>query len=197
MSPFRAPSGQGRGETRTPSPNRGAARHRTRGPKTSAGATARTNTNPHTNSKTDTKAGTADRQAGSSQATRSGKTSSGIQRCDTSDLDAVFATGEDGTPDPNANGSTTTSIALTNTGSRTCKIGGFPGITLQPDADGPVRSLAHSSAKHGSITLQPGDSTDFTINLSLARENEEDFGKPATVTATPPDEPPAPWQPSS
>ncbi|MFI0258958.1 DUF4232 domain-containing protein [Streptomyces sp. NPDC017056] len=145
-------------------------------------------------------AGAAGKQAGSANAARGGKAGSGIQRCHTSDLKAVFATGEDATPDPNAGGSTTTSIVLTNKSSRTCKIGGFAGVDLKPDANGPGWSLVRSSAKHGSITLAPGDSTDFTLNLGMAKENDEGSWKPATVAVTPPNETTAltlkwPWGP--
>ncbi|KOT26639.1 flagellar motor protein MotB [Streptomyces sp. NRRL WC-3701] len=107
---------------------------------------------------------------------------SGGQRCHTSDLKAAFATGEDAVPDPNASGGTTTSV------------------DLRPDAGGPSWSLARSSAKHGSITLGPGDSTDFTLNLGMAKENDEGSWKPATVAVTPPNETTAltlkwPWGP--
>ncbi|MEU2788452.1 DUF4232 domain-containing protein [Streptomyces sp. NPDC007100] len=145
-------------------------------------------------------AGAAGKQAGSANAARGGKAGSGIQRCHTSDLKAAFATGEDATPDPNAGGSTTTSIVLTNKSSRTCKIGGFAGVDLKPDANGPGWSLTRSSAKHGSITLAPGDSSDFTLNLGMAKENDEGSWKPATVAVTPPNETTAltlkwPWGP--
>ncbi|WP_030981054.1 DUF4232 domain-containing protein [Streptomyces sp. NRRL WC-3703] len=115
-------------------------------------------------------------------------------------LKAAFATGEDAVPDPNASGGTTTSIVLTNKSSRTCTIGGFAGVDLRPDAGGPSWSLARSSAKHGSITLGPGDSTDFTLNLGMAKENDEGSWKPATVAVTPPNETTAltlkwPWGP--
>ncbi|MGW7555873.1 DUF4232 domain-containing protein, partial [Streptomyces rimosus] len=49
-------------------------------------------------------------------------------------------------------------------------------------------SLARSSAKHGSITLGPGDSTDFTLNLAMAKNNEEGSWKPQTVAVAPPNE---------
>ncbi|MFH9420115.1 DUF4232 domain-containing protein [Streptomyces sp. NPDC017529] len=138
--------------------------------------------------KADGKTGPVGKQSGSANAARGGKAGSGSQRCHTSDLKAAFATGEDATPDPNAGGSTTTSIVLTNKSGRTCKIGGFAGVDLKPDAGGPVWSLARSSAQHGSITLGPGDSTDFTLNLGTAKENDEGSWKPATVAVTPPNE---------
>ncbi|KOT39523.1 flagellar motor protein MotB [Streptomyces sp. NRRL WC-3701] len=116
---------------------------------------------------------------------RAGAGGPGGQRCHTSDLKAAFATGEDAVPDPNASGGTTTS---------------FPGVDLRPDAGGPSWSLARSSAKHGSITLGPGDSTDFTLNLGMAKNNEEGSWKPQTVAVTPPNETTAltlkwPWGP--
>lgn len=154
---------------------------------------------------TGTDRGTADAESGSSGSATGeqgagGKAGSGVQRCHTSGLTAAFATGEDAVPDPNAAGGTTTSIVLTNTSGRTCKIGGFAGVDLKPDAGGQSWSLARSSAKHGSIVLGPGDSTDFTINLGMAEENAEGSWKPATVAVTPPNETTAltlkwPWGP--
>ncbi|MER5969643.1 DUF4232 domain-containing protein [Streptomyces sp. NPDC002055] len=140
----------------------------------------------------DTKAGAAGK--------RPGRAGAGVQRCHTSGLKASFAMGEDATPDPNADGPTTTSVVLTNKGSRTCVIGGFPGVDLKPGNGGQSWSLARSSAKHGSITLGPRDSTDFTINLGMAEENEEGSWKPAFAVVTPPNETTAltlkwPWGP--
>ncbi|MEU8824323.1 DUF4232 domain-containing protein [Streptomyces sp. NPDC048636] len=118
-----------------------------------------------------------------------GKTGTSVQRCHTSGLTAAFATGEDATPDPAAGGSTTTSIVLTNKSGRTCKIGGFPGVDLKTEHGGESWSLQRSSAKYSSITLGPGDSTDFTLNVALAEEDAEDgFWAPAFVTVTPPNE---------
>ncbi|MEU2787383.1 DUF4232 domain-containing protein [Streptomyces sp. NPDC007100] len=172
------------------------------------GSEPQTGSGAKTDGKGDGKTGAAGKQSGSANAgsgggkagSGGGKAGSGNQRCHTSDLKAAFATGEDATPDPNAGGSTTTSIVLTNKSSRTCKIGGFAGVDLKPDANGPVWSLVRSSAKHGSITLAPGDSTDFTLNLGMAKENDEGSWKPATVAVTPPNETTAltlkwPWGP--
>ncbi|MER6305948.1 DUF4232 domain-containing protein [Streptomyces sp. NPDC001657] len=144
--------------------------------------------------KVDGKAGPAagkqsDKQSGSAHASGGGGAAgSGVQRCHTSGLKAVFATGGDATPDPNAGGATTTSIVLTNKGSRTCVIGGFAGVDLKSRNGGQIWSLARSSAKHGSITLKPGDSTDFTINLGMAGKNEEHPWVPAFAAVTPPNE---------
>ncbi|MGW3011978.1 DUF4232 domain-containing protein [Streptomyces sp. NPDC001219] len=130
-------------------------------------------------------AGAAGKQSGSAQASGGGKAGSG-SRCHTSELKASFATGEDAAPDPNAAGATTTSIVLTNKGSRNCVIGGFPGVDLKAENGGGLWSLKRSSAKHGSIPLKPGDSTDFTINLGLSKD--EGSWKPASAVITPPNE---------
>ncbi|WP_238783099.1 DUF4232 domain-containing protein [Streptomyces monomycini] len=134
------------------------------------------------------KTGGAGKQAGGSHATGGGKAAAGTERCHTSGLTAVFATGEDAVPDPDTDGPTTTSIVLTNKSNRSCKIGGFAGIDLKPDAGGPGWSLTRSSAQHSSLTLAPGESTDFTLNLGMAKENAEDSWLPRTVTVTPPNE---------
>ncbi|MFG2398043.1 DUF4232 domain-containing protein [Streptomyces lydicus] len=127
------------------------------------------------------------KQTGGAHATGGGGAGSGVERCHTSGLKAAFATGGDAAPDPDATGGTTTSVVLTNKGSHTCKIGGFPGVDLKSENGGERWSLTRSSAKHGSITLQPGDSTDFTINVLLTKE-EEGFYQPAFADVTPPNE---------
>ncbi|MFF2808473.1 DUF4232 domain-containing protein [Streptomyces sp. NPDC058000] len=134
-----------------------------------------------------TKAEAAGKQSGGSHATSGGGAGSGVERCHTSGLKASFATGGDAAPDPNAAGATTTSVVLTNKGSRTCKIGGFPGVDLTSENGGERWSLARSSAKHGSITLGPGDSTDFTINVAMTKE-DTGFYQPAWADITPPNE---------
>ncbi|MFD5395531.1 DUF4232 domain-containing protein [Streptomyces sp. NPDC127097] len=139
-----------------------------------------------TDTKADAKGGAAAKKPGG-QAAGGGGAGSGVERCHTSGLKAVFATGEDAAPDPNAGGSTTTSVVLTNKGSRSCKIGGFPGVDLKSENGGERWSLARSSAKHGSITLAPGDSTDFTINVAMTKE-DKGFYQPAFADITPPNE---------
>ncbi|MFD7663197.1 DUF4232 domain-containing protein [Streptomyces sp. NPDC059788] len=148
-----------------------------------AGSEARTGSG----AKAEAKAGAPGKQSGSSSGGRGGKAGSGVERCHTSNLTAAFATGEDATPDPDAGGSTTTSIVLTNKSSRTCKIGGFAGVDLTSENGGQRWSLTRSSAKHGSITLGPGDSTDFTVNLGMAKDDEGSY-QPAHAVVTPPNE---------
>ncbi|MEW2435610.1 DUF4232 domain-containing protein [Streptomyces caniferus] len=151
------------------------------------GSDAKTDSGAKADSKAGTKPGAAGQQGGKAQATGGGGAGSGAERCHTSGLKAVFATGGDATPDPDAEGSTTTSVVLTNKGSRACKIGGFAGVDLKSENGGERWSLARSSAKHGSITLEPGDSTDFTINVAMTKE-EEGFYQPAFADVTPPNE---------
>ncbi|MEV0260644.1 DUF4232 domain-containing protein [Streptomyces sp. NPDC050617] len=133
---------------------------------------------------TDKSAGVSGSKAGSS-ANSGGASAS--KRCHTSELRGAFATGEDAAPDENADGATTTSIVLTNKGSRTCVIGGFPGVDLTSENGGERWSLARSSAKFSSITLNPGDSTDFKLNVLMTKD-DENFYQPAHVEVTPPNE---------
>ncbi|MFF8373612.1 DUF4232 domain-containing protein [Streptomyces lydicus] len=151
------------------------------------GSDAKPGAGADTGAKAGTHPGAAGKQSGSAHATGGGGAGSGVERCHTSGLKAAFATGEDATPDPNAEGATTTSVVLTNKGSRTCRIGGFPGVDLKSENGGERWSLARSSAKHGSITLGPGDSTDFTINVALTKE-DKGFYQPAFAEVTPPNE---------
>ncbi|WP_433857800.1 DUF4232 domain-containing protein [Streptomyces kronopolitis] len=140
-----------------------------------------------TDAKTGAKAGATGKQSGSAPAANAGRSGSGLERCHTSGLKAAFATGGDAAPDENAGGSTTTSVVLTNKGSRACKIGGFAGVDLKSENGGERWSLVRSTAKHGSITLQPGDSTDFTINVVMTKE-DSGFYQPAYADITPPNE---------
>ncbi|MEW9518787.1 DUF4232 domain-containing protein [Streptomyces tubercidicus] len=138
--------------------------------------------------KSDAKAGdsgSAGKQSGGAPAANSGKAGSGAQRCHTSGLKAVFATGEDAVPDED--GASTASVVLTNKGSSSCVIGGFAGVDFTSENGGERWSLARSSAKHGSITLAPGDSTDFTINVAMTKE-DSGFYQPARAEVTPPNE---------
>lgn len=151
------------------------------------GSDAQTAPGANADAKTGAKAGAAGKQSGSAPAANAGRSGSGLERCHTSGLKAAFATGGDAAPDPNASGSTTTSVVLTNKGSRACKIGGFAGVDLKSENGGERWSLARSTAKHGSITLQPGDSTDFTINVLLTKE-DTGFYQPAYADVTPPNE---------
>ncbi|WP_326618983.1 DUF4232 domain-containing protein [Streptomyces decoyicus] len=147
------------------------------------GSDAQASSGAKADGKADAKAGTAAKKPGSA----GGGSGSGVQRCHTSGLKAEFATGGDAAPDPDATGGTTTSIVLTNKGGSTCKIGGFPGVDLKSENGGERWSLARSSKKFSSITLNPGDSTDFTLNLAMTKE-DKGFYQPAFAEVTPPNE---------
>ncbi|WP_443058726.1 DUF4232 domain-containing protein [Streptomyces sp. NBC_00400] len=91
-------------------------------------------------------------------AAESGSAGSGVERSHTSGLKASFARGEDATPDPKAGGSTTTSVVVTNKGSRTCRIGGFPGVDLKSENGGERWSLARQARlDHPRGGLRMGD----------------------------------------
>ncbi|BDH15529.1 DUF4232 domain-containing protein [Streptomyces hygroscopicus] len=150
------------------------------------GSDAQASSGAKADAKADAKAGAAAKKPGNAQGAGGGS-GSGVQRCHTSGLKAAFATGGDAAPDPDANGGTTTSIVLTNKGSSTCKIGGFPGVDLKSENGGERWSLARSSKKFSSITLNPGDSTDFTLNLAMTKE-DKGFYQPAFAEVTPPNE---------
>src|SRR5207237_34565 len=125
------------------------------------GADAQAGSGAKVDANADTAGKRSGRQSAGGHAAGAGGAGSGVERCHTAGLKAAFATGGDAAPDPNAGGATTTSVVLTNKGSRACKIGGFPGVDLKSVNGGERWSLVRSSAKHGSITLGPGDSTDF------------------------------------
>ncbi|MEV1025830.1 DUF4232 domain-containing protein [Streptomyces sp. NPDC050264] len=151
------------------------------------------------------KESSAGKQAAGAQS--AGKSRASIERCHTANLKASFNTGGDAVPDPDADGATTTSVLLTNKGGAACTIGGFPGVDLATEngvdpatgGEGGRWSLARSSATYSKITLQPGDSTDFTINVALT-DDDEGFWAPAYALITPPNETTSitlawPWSP--
>ncbi|PNG93870.1 DUF4232 domain-containing protein [Streptomyces malaysiensis] len=129
-----------------------------------------------------------------------GRAHAGVERCHTENLEAAFATGEDALPVPegDADGSTTATIVLTNKGSYSCKLGGFPGVDLTSVNGGQRWSLVRSSQKWSSMEVEAGQSTEFTLNLAFTKE-EEGFYQPAWVEITPPNETEAlkiewPWE---
>ncbi|MFC0601807.1 DUF4232 domain-containing protein [Streptomyces palmae] len=141
-------------------------------------------------------------ESGSGQAATegSGRAHAGVERCHTDNLEAAFATGEDALPVPNENGGggTTASIVLTNKGTSSCRIGGFPGVDLTSINGGERWSLTRSSQKWSSMELEAGQSTSFDLNLLLTEE-DEGFYQPAWVEITPPNETKAlkiewPWE---
>lgn len=104
-------------------------------------------------------------------------------RCHTQDLTLSFETGGDAAPDVTSDQQQTTGIAVYNRSGHTCLVGGFPGLDLNGGSTN--WSLARTSAHYSSVTLHPGDTTDFQITFQ-----PEPKGKwtPQTVTVTPPNE---------
>jgi Protein of unknown function (DUF4232) len=122
-------------------------------------------------------------------------TPSAVPRCHTKDLAVSFETGGDAAPDTTSDAQQTTGIAVRNSSGHTCAIGGFPGLDL---TGGSVTwSLSRKAAGHGSVTLAPGDTTDFQITFL---PEPRGAWTPSRVTVTPPDEDTAktlawPWGP--
>lgn len=147
-------------------------------------------------------AGASEKQSGGGQE-GSGSAHAGVERCHTDNLEAAFATGKDALPAPDegADGSTTATIVLMNKGTSSCKLSGFPGVDLTSVNGGERWSLTRSSQKAGSVEVEAGQSTQFTLNLAFTKE-EEGFYQPAWVEITPPNETKAlkiewPWESDS
>ncbi|ANH89803.1 hypothetical protein A8713_00555 [Streptomyces sp. SAT1] len=113
-------------------------------------------------------------------------------RCHTADLKAGFATGEDATPEmKQTKKQTQAHIWFTNRSKRTCTLSGFAGVDMvgAQKTDG-TWSLVRSSAKPVKMTLERGDTVDFSITLlpvAASTPRKEKF-VPATFLVTPPDE---------
>ncbi|WP_406142080.1 DUF4232 domain-containing protein [Streptomyces sp. NBC_01089] len=110
-------------------------------------------------------------------------------RCHTADLKAAFATGGDAAPNMKSDEQTRASVAFTNIGKGTCTLTGFPGVDMVGDqaSDG-TWSLERSSKKVTTISLAPGDTTDFTITLGATTETGSGTFEPGLVRITPPNE---------
>ncbi|WP_217242480.1 DUF4232 domain-containing protein [Streptomyces sp. AC555_RSS877] len=74
------------------------------------------------------------------------------------------------------------SVTISNTGQRTCTMGGFPGVDLQ--GDGLTHAFRRGDTSGRRVTLSPGDSTHFTLRPVGAGG---EFS-PETIVITPPDE---------
>ncbi|MDX3747406.1 DUF4232 domain-containing protein [Streptomyces sp. AK08-02] len=113
-------------------------------------------------------------------------------RCHTADLKAGFATGGDAAPEMGqATEQTQAFIWFTNKSSRTCTLSGFPGVDMvgAQSTDG-TWSLARSAKKPVKITLEKGDTVDFSINLLPVAGSTPKTEKfvPKTFLVTPPNE---------
>ncbi|MFE3637107.1 DUF4232 domain-containing protein [Streptomyces cellostaticus] len=113
-------------------------------------------------------------------------------RCHTADLRAGFATGEDAKPEMGQHEKQTQAyIWFTNRSGHTCTLSGFAGVDMigaQP-TDG-TWSLARSSAKAEKVTLEQGDTVDFSITLLPVAGSTPRTEKfvPAKFLVTPPNE---------
>ncbi|WP_371793295.1 DUF4232 domain-containing protein [Streptomyces sp. NBC_01471] len=114
---------------------------------------------------------------------------SASSRCRTAGLKAAFATGGDAVPDMKSDNQTQASVAFTNIGKRTCTLTGFPGVDLVGNqaSDG-TWSLTRSTKPVTTISLSPGDTTDFSITLGATTEKGSGTFQPGLVRITPPNE---------
>ncbi|MEW2401032.1 DUF4232 domain-containing protein [Streptomyces sp. NPDC046862] len=113
-------------------------------------------------------------------------------RCHTADLKAGFATGDDAKPEMERTDQQTQAyIWFTNQSTRTCTLSGFAGVDMvgAQSTDG-TWSLARSSKTPEKMTLEPGDTVDFSITLlpvAGSTPKKEKF-VPAKFLVTPPNE---------
>jgi hypothetical protein len=113
-------------------------------------------------------------------------------RCHTADLKAGFATGDDARPEMEQSEKQTQAyIWFTNQSKRTCTLSGFAGVDMvgAQQTDG-TWSLARSSKAPVKMTLEQGDTVDFSITLlpvAGSTPQKEKF-VPAKFLVTPPNE---------
>lgn len=113
-------------------------------------------------------------------------------RCHTADLKAGFATGGDAKPEMGQSEKQTQAyIWFTNQSKRTCTLSGFAGVDMigAQETDG-TWSLARSSKAPVKMTLEQGDTVDFSITLlpvATSTPQKEKF-VPAKFLVTPPNE---------
>ncbi|WP_435242708.1 DUF4232 domain-containing protein [Streptomyces cucumeris] len=113
-------------------------------------------------------------------------------RCHTADLKAGFATGDDARPEMEQTEKQTQAyIWFTNRSHRTCTLSGFAGVDMigAQETDG-TWSLARSSTRPEKMTLEPGDTVDFSITLLPVAQSTPQREKfvPAKFLVTPPNE---------
>jgi hypothetical protein len=78
-------------------------------------------------------------------------------------------------------------VNLTNTGSSTCTMHGFPGVDLKSDSGSDTVSAARSNSDVPTITLAPGEKTDFVLNYEFNNSGGTGFTF-TTMIVTPPNE---------
>ncbi|WP_432584652.1 DUF4232 domain-containing protein [Streptomyces sp. HD1123-B1] len=113
-------------------------------------------------------------------------------RCHTADLKAGFATGRDARPEMEQTEKQTQAyIWFTNQSNHICTLSGFAGVDMigAQETDG-TWSLARSSTRPEKMTLEPGDTVDFSITLLPVAQSTSQKEKfvPAKFLVTPPNE---------
>ena len=127
--------------------------------------------------------------SGASGSTNATTTGAGSSRCHTADLGYSWATGGDAVPNGNANQQQTAVVILKNTSGHTCSMHGFPGVDLVNS--GIQWPLERSSQQPTTITLHPGDSTQFTVTFlpwTAAGNVAGNNFAPTLLMITPPNE---------
>jgi hypothetical protein len=121
--------------------------------------------------------------SGSSSSTPSSSAEPSPPRCHTSQLQAAVRSGQ------GAAGSMYTPLSLTNTGTASCQMTGYPGVSLLDVSGNQIGSPAtHSAATVAAITLAPGDAAH-----TVMRTQNPTGGNPCDPVSTsvkvfPPDE---------
>lgn len=127
--------------------------------------------------------------SGASSSTNATTTGADSSRCHTGDLGYSWATGGDAVPNGDAGEQQAAVVILKNTSGHTCSMHGFPGVDLVNS--GIQWPLERSSQQPVTITLHPGDSTQFTVHfLPWSAEGNvasNDFAA-TTLVITPPNE---------
>ncbi|ELP69361.1 DUF4232 domain-containing protein [Streptomyces turgidiscabies] len=113
-------------------------------------------------------------------------------RCHTADLSAGFAVGDDAKPEMGQTEKQTEAyVWFTNKSNRTCTLSGFAGVDMigAQTTDG-TWSLARSSKTPPKLTLEQGDTVDFSITLLPVAKSTPQAEKfvPAKFLVTPPNE---------
>lgn len=78
-------------------------------------------------------------------------------------------------------------VGLTNTGSSTCTMHGFPGVDLKSESGSDTVSAARSNSDVPTVTLAPGEKTDFVLTYEFNNSGGTGFTF-TTMIVTPPNE---------
>ncbi|MGW1835884.1 DUF4232 domain-containing protein [Streptomyces sp. BBFR2] len=111
----------------------------------------------------------------------------GTERCHTDGLQAGWGADGGGVPDMKSGEQQTAAVWLKNIGSSTCTIKGFPGVNIS-GTEGSSWDLRRSNQATPTVTLKPGEHTNFTISLLPSTDSSGNQVTPGMVTITPPNE---------